>query len=66
MKSSILIAVALIAIATPAAAQTRSFYDGQGQFAGSSTTRGNSSSFYGSNGSFAGSPAPEWQLAIIL
>jgi hypothetical protein len=36
-------------------AQTRSFYDGQGQFAGSSVTRGNSSSFYGSNGSFTGS-----------
>jgi hypothetical protein len=52
-----LIAAAIVAIAIPAAAQTatRSFYNGNGSFAGSSVTRGNSSSFYGSNGSFAGS-----------
>ena len=56
MKSSILIAAALIALAMPAAAQTatRSFYNANGSFAGSSTTRGTSSNFYGSNGSFAG------------
>ena len=57
MKTSLLIAAAIIALAMPATAQTasRSFYDGQGQFAGSSTTRGPSSSFYNGSGSFAGS-----------
>ena len=37
MKSSILIAAAIIAVAMPAATQTttRSFYDGNGRFAGS-------------------------------
>ena len=34
---------------------SRSFYDGQGRFAGSSVTRGKSTSFYGPNGRFAGS-----------
>ena len=55
MKSSILIAAAIIAVAMPAAAQTRSYYNANGSFAGSSTTRGNSSSFYNGSGSFAGS-----------
>ena len=57
MKSSILITAAIIAVAMPAAAQTRSrsFYNGNGSFAGSSTTRGTTSNFYGSTGSFAGS-----------
>jgi hypothetical protein len=55
MKSSILIAAAIVALAMPAAAQTRSFYNGNGSFAGSSVTRGNSSSFYNGSGSFAGS-----------
>jgi hypothetical protein len=32
----------------------RSFYNGNGSFAGSSVTRGKSTSFYNSNGSFAG------------
>jgi hypothetical protein len=36
-------------------AQTRSFYDAQGQFSGSSVERGNSRSFYDRQGSFAGS-----------
>jgi hypothetical protein len=36
----------LATFAGAAQAQSRSFYDGQGRFAGSSTTRGNSSSFY--------------------
>jgi len=49
--------VVLAAMAIPASAQTasRTYYDGQGRFAGSSVTRGSSSSFYGSNGQFAGS-----------
>jgi hypothetical protein len=57
MKSSILIAAAIIALAMPAAAQTatRSFYNGNGSFAGSSVTRANSSSFYDHQGSFVGS-----------
>ena len=45
----------LTTFAGAAQAQSRSFYDGQGRFAGSSTTRGTSSSFYGSTGAFAGS-----------
>ena len=56
LRKAVFWAVVLWLLATFAAhAQSRSFYDAQGQFAGSSTTRGNSSSFYGSNGSFAGS-----------
>lgn len=57
-KKAVFWAVVLWLIATfvgAAHAQSRSFYDGQGRFAGSSVTRGNSSTFYGSNGSFAGS-----------
>ena len=50
-----LITAALVALAMPAAAQTRSFYDGNGSFAGSSVTRGNSSSFYDGQGRFSGS-----------
>jgi YD repeat-containing protein len=38
-----------------ASAQSRTYYDGQGRFAGSSVTRGHSSSYYGGNGQFAGS-----------
>ena len=55
MKTTFLLAAALIAIAMPAAAQTRSYYNGNGGFAGSPVTRGNSSSFYNGSGSFAGS-----------
>jgi hypothetical protein len=57
-KKAMFWAIVLWLIATfigAAHAQSRSFYDAQGRFAGSSVTRGNSSSFYGSNGSFAGS-----------
>jgi hypothetical protein len=57
-KKAIFWAIVLWLIATfvgAAHAQSRSFYDGQGRYAGTSVTRGNSSSFYGSNGSFAGS-----------
>jgi hypothetical protein len=45
----------LATFAGAAHAQTRSFYDSQGRFAGSSTSRGNSRSFYDHQGSFAGS-----------
>ena len=45
----------LATFAGAAQAQSRSFYNANGSFAGSAVTRGSSSSFYGSNGSFAGS-----------
>jgi hypothetical protein len=54
MKSALIVA-ALAMTVTSASAQSRSYYDEQGRFAGSSTTRGDSRSFYGSNGQFAGS-----------
>jgi len=44
-------AVGILAATPYASAQTRSFYDGRGSFAGSSVTRGKSTSVYGS---FAG------------
>jgi hypothetical protein len=45
----------LYALASPAAADpSRSFYDGQGRFAGSSVNRGKSTSFYDHQGRFAG------------
>ena len=48
--------LALLA-ATPAVAQsnTRSFYDRNGSFAGSSSSHGNSTSFSDRNGQFSGS-----------
>jgi hypothetical protein len=48
-------AVGILAAAPCALAQTRSFYDQRGSFAGSSVTRGNSTSVYDARGSFAGS-----------
>jgi hypothetical protein len=66
MKSSILIAAAIVALAMPAAAQTRSFYNGNGSFAGSSVTRGNSSSFYNGSGSFAGSSVRHRVVATAI
>jgi hypothetical protein len=58
VRKAVFWAVVLWLIATfvgAAHAQSRTYYDAQGRFAGSSVTRGTSSSFYGSNGSFAGS-----------
>jgi hypothetical protein len=57
-KKAVFWAVMLWLIATfigAAHAQSRSFYDAQGQFAGSSVTHGDSRSFYDRQGSFAGS-----------
>ena len=48
------IAVGVLAVAPYASAQTRSFYDRNGSFAGSSVTRGNSTSFTDRNGRFDG------------
>jgi YD repeat-containing protein len=46
----------LYALASPAAADpSRSFYDGQGRFAGSSLERGNQTTFYDNAGRFSGS-----------
>jgi hypothetical protein len=47
-------AVGILAATPYASAQTRSFYDQRGSFAGSSVTRGNSTSAYDARGSFAG------------
>lgn len=57
MKYKLLaVAVLLLAQATmPAAAQTRSFYDRNGSFAGSSSTPGNSTSFSDTRDRFSGS-----------
>jgi len=44
------------ALSGPAGAEpSRNFYDGQGRFAGSSLTRGNSTTFYDAGGRFSGS-----------
>ena len=48
-------AVGMLAAAPYASAQTRSFYDRNGSFAGSSVTRGNSTSFTDRNGRYTGS-----------
>ena len=55
--TTFLIAIAALVPLESAAAQTRSFYDRNGSFAGSSSTYngGKSTSFYDRNGSFAGS-----------
>jgi hypothetical protein len=45
----------LTTFAGAAQAQTRSYYNSSGSFAGSSGTRGTTSNFYGSTGAFAGS-----------
>jgi len=51
--------VSLLALVNMASAsereQTRSYYDRNGSFAGSSSTHGNSSSFYDKSGRFDGS-----------
>ena len=60
MKTLASLSLAAVVIATGAGAQdarqsSRSFYDRNGSFAGSSVTRGNSTSVYDARGSFAGS-----------
>ncbi len=55
MKTLSLLVAALALATVPAAAQTRTFYDAQGRFAGTETRRGASRSFYDSSGGFAGS-----------
>jgi hypothetical protein len=55
MRRLLLCAAAIAALTTQVQAQSRSFYDGGGHFAGSSVTRGNSTSFSDSRGHFAGS-----------
>ena len=51
----IILAAALAFLAGAAHAEQRSFYDRDGRFAGSSTTRGNSTSVYDRSGRFDGS-----------
>jgi hypothetical protein len=53
LASLLFVAVATAAIAEPSS--SRSFYDRNGSFAGSSVTRGNSTSFTDRNGRFDGS-----------
>jgi hypothetical protein len=48
-------AITILAAVPYALAQTRSFYNSSGSFAGSSVTRGNASSFYDGQGRFSGS-----------
>jgi hypothetical protein len=57
LYSAFAAAFPLLAFVAVAGAQTstKSFYNKNGSFAGSSVTRGNSSSFYNERGSFAGS-----------
>lgn len=56
MKHLIIVIATLAALMLPAAAQsnTRSFYDRNGAFAGSSSTHGSSTSFSDRNGRFSG------------
>ena len=61
IKARALITTATLALLlTQASAQTatRSFYDNRGSFAGSSTTRGNSTSVYDRSGRFDGTITP--------
>jgi hypothetical protein len=60
MKTLASLSLAAVVIATGASAEdarksSRSFYDRNGSFAGSSVTRGSSTSVYDARGSFAGS-----------
>ena len=48
------LAIVLASTAAFADSRSRSFYNGNGSFAGSSVTRGNSTSFYDRSGSFSG------------
>jgi hypothetical protein len=48
-------AAILAALTLTAHAESRSYYNAKGSYAGSSYTRGNSTSFYDSRGSYAGS-----------
>jgi hypothetical protein len=52
---AITLALLLTTFAGAAQAQSRSYYNANGSFAGSSVQRGNSSSFYNERGGFAGS-----------
>jgi hypothetical protein len=54
MTKFLIIALSIGAFAGPALAQSRSYYNERGSFAGSSVTRGKSTSFYYNAGRFTG------------
>jgi hypothetical protein len=55
VKAYLTLAAIVLTLSSPACAQSRSFYDRNGHFAGSSSTHGNQTTFTDRNGRFSGS-----------